>query len=132
VELDPDSAISHFNLGRSYLMNNELPNALDEFTMARRATASPATLVPLGFTYGRMGRTAEARATLEQLKSDAKHTYVPAIYFAMLYAGLNDNATALRELQRAKSEHSDYLVLLPFDPMGDSLRKEPGFAAMFR
>lgn len=132
VELDADSAISHFNLGRAYLMKNELPQALDEFSAARRATASPATLVPLGFTYGRMGRTVEANAALAQLKDESKHVYVPAIYFAMLYEGLNDNASALRELQRAKAEHSDYLVLLPLDPMADSLRKEPGFIGLLQ
>lgn len=49
----------------------------------------------------------------------------------MLYEGLNDNANALLELQRAKAEHSDYLVFLRFDPMADSLQEEPGFATLF-
>lgn len=127
LELDPNSALAHFNLGRAYEMKGMHIEALAEFENAQKITPSPATLVPIGYTMGRAGRKKEAEQMVAQLNAMSRQQYVPAISFAMIYAGMDDKDQAFAALERAKSEHCDYIGFLALEPMADPFRGDPRF-----
>ena len=113
-------------------MQSLYPEAISEFKQARASSANAATLVPIGYAYGRSGNAEEARRYRAEVEQLSKSQYVPAIYFAMIYAGLNDKNQAFKWLDSALKERCDYLVFLRQDPMADTLRDDPRFAELIR
>jgi TolB-like protein/Tfp pilus assembly protein PilF len=132
LELDPNSTLAYFNLGRAYEMKGMHIEALAAFENAQKITASPATLVPIGYTLGRAGRKKEAEQVLVQLNAMSRRQYVPAICFAMIYAGMDDKDQTFAALERAKFEHCDYIGFLPLEPMADPFRGDPRFEKIIR
>jgi len=130
LELDEHSALAHYNLGRAYEQKRLYPEAIAEFEKARLDAPVPATLVPLAHAYAISGKQVEARAALKELERLATTQYVPALYYGVIYTGLNDRDHAFEALERAYDEHCDYLVFLDRDPMADTLRPDPRFAAL--
>ena len=84
--------------------------------------AQPRNLAPLGFVYGRLGRTADARCLLGELTVQADAN--PSLwYFAVeVAAGFGDRVTTLDYLQRARNARSANVVLRVLcDPRFDIL-----------
>ncbi|MFL6301545.1 MAG: tetratricopeptide repeat protein [Terriglobales bacterium] len=127
LELDPESALAHYNLGRAYVMKQSYAEGLAEFHRSYDAMQTPATLLPIGWALARSGQKQQAMAVIEQLKQISQKKYVPPVYFAMIYSGLEDKAATLDALEKAQQEKSDYLIFLPVDPMADFLRDDPRF-----
>ena len=86
----------------------------------------------LGHAYAMAGRTADARKVLAELEDASTKSYVPAYWFALVYAGLDRRAEALRALERAYEERSTVLAYLLIDPRLAPLRDEPRFVALAR
>jgi eukaryotic-like serine/threonine-protein kinase len=86
----------------------------------------------LGHTYAVAGKTAQARRVLGELDAAAADRYVPAYWFALVYAGLGEHGQALRYLERAFEERSTVLAYLLIDPRLTPLRSEPRFVALAR
>lgn len=130
LELDGNSALGHFNLGRLYEIQGRYDDAISEFEQARLNSPNAAPLVPLAHAYAVSGNREAAKEKIAELQQLSKTEYVPAIYFALIYAGLNDRDQAFRWLDKAYDEHCDYLVFLERDPMADPLRSDPRFAKL--
>jgi len=84
----------------------------------------------LGHAYAVAGRTADARKVLAELQAASAKSYVPAYWFALLYAGLGSRPEALRALERAYEERSTVLAYLQIDPRLAPLRQEPRYVAL--
>ena len=69
---------------------------------------------------------------LAQLTAMSRQRYVPAFYFAVIYIAMNDLDRAFAALERAKSEHCDYIGYLPLEPLADPLRHDPRFEKLLR
>jgi tetratricopeptide (TPR) repeat protein len=91
---------------------------------------TPAMLSGLAYAYARSGNKAEAEKILSQMSATAKSQYVSPYYFAIVYAGLGDNETALNWLEKAFEDRSNGLVFLQVEPELDGLRSNPRFAAL--
>jgi hypothetical protein len=76
------------------------------------------------------GKTAQARKILGELHAAESQRYVPAYWFALVYAGLGERDHALRYLERAFDERSTVLAYLLIDPRLASLRSEARFVAL--
>jgi TolB-like protein/Tfp pilus assembly protein PilF len=127
LNLDPDLALAHYNLGRAYVMKHMYDEGLAEFHKSYDSMQIPATLLPIGWGLARSGKKQEALAVVAQLKQIAQKKYVPSVYYAMIYSGLEDKQATLDALEKAKQEKSDYLIFLPVDPMADFLRDDARF-----
>ena len=127
LELDPSSALAHYNLGRAYLMEERNADAISEFQQARANSPNAATLAPVGYAYARSGNTKQAQQYLDQLTQLSRTEYVPAIYFEWIYTGMKDKDQAFRWLNKALTERCDYLVFVNQDPMADVLRDDARF-----
>jgi len=131
LELDPNYALAHFHLGRAYLAKNMYTDAIEEYRKAEASLGeTPAMVMAIGYAEAKAGHPASARKALEQLKEESRSRYVPALYFAALYASLGDSKNGISFLEKAYKEHSDYLIFLNVDPMADALRANPSFQAL--
>ncbi|HEY7482685.1 MAG TPA: protein kinase [Gemmatimonadales bacterium] len=86
----------------------------------------------LGHAYAVAGRSDRARTVLADLRAADRSGYVPAYWFALVYAGLGERDQALRYLERAFEERSTILAYLHIDPRLAPLRGEPRFVSLAR
>jgi hypothetical protein len=62
----------------------------------------------------------------------SEHQHFDPLPIALAYIGLNDKDQAFAWLNRAVANRSPSLVALKVDPIYDSLRSDPRFAAILR
>ncbi len=78
------------------------------------------------------GKTGQTLETIRALENASKKRYVPATYFGMLYAVLDDKAKALKCLEKAYEERADGLTWLNVLPTLDGLRSSARFKDLLR
>lgn len=128
LELDPSYAVALVNIGRAYEMKGMHPQARDAFQkILSVAPDDPALLALMGHEYASSGDKAKALAIVSRLKQLSAHTYVPKMYIALVYTGLQDFDNAFDWLNKAATERCEYLVYLPSEPLADPLRNDPRF-----
>jgi len=133
LELDPDFAEAHFELGRVYARKQMYEDAIDEFRKAFDLSGSePKYLGDLGYAYGLSGNRVEAKKTLEQLVQLSERTYVSPYQIALIYVGLGENEVAFDWLQKAFADHSYWLLFLKIDERMATMRSDPRFADLLR
>ena len=88
-------------------------------------------LMYLGRSLGVTGAHAEGHKVLEELHALSQRRYVPPEYIAIVYEGLGDRAQALNWFEKAYSERSLNVWILP-DPLLDAIRTEPRFQQLMR
>jgi TolB-like protein/Tfp pilus assembly protein PilF len=131
LELDPSYEIALVNLGRAYEQEHKYDLALEAFRkILAAAPEDPAVLALIGHAEAVSGRRSDALQIVSKLQRIRGQIYVPALYFAMIYTGLNDKDKAFEWLGKAFEERCEYLVYLPTEPMADSLRSDPRFTKL--
>jgi TolB-like protein/Flp pilus assembly protein TadD len=131
LELDPSYAIALVNIGRGYEQLGMHQQAREAFqTILTAVPDDPAILALMGHEYGVSGDTANANKILGRLNEVSRKKYVPAIYFAVVYIGLNRKDDAFHWLDKAYDERCEYLVYLGSEPLADPLRSDPRFARL--
>jgi TolB-like protein/Flp pilus assembly protein TadD len=133
IELNPNFFMLHYILARAYARMGLTAEAIAELR-SKGAAAGEVPLVDaaLGLAYGSVGKKGQTEKIVEAFKGGSRKRYVPATYFVMLYAGLNDQEQALTWLERAYEERADGLTWINVDPMVDPLRKQPRFQAIVK
>jgi TolB-like protein/Flp pilus assembly protein TadD len=133
LELDPRNAIALVNIGRAYEMKGMHPQARNAFgKVLAVAPDDPAILALVGHEYALSGDKQKALQTISHLQQLAAHTYVPAIYVALVYTGLHDLDHAFEWLDKATQERCEYLIYLPSEPLADPLRNDPRFSQLMK
>ena len=132
LELDPSYSLAHLHLGRAYTAKGQYSEAISEFQKAGSTADSPAVIMAVGYANAKAGNQSGARQALEQLKKQSAKRYVPAVYFAAIYASLGDTKEGISMLEKAHRDHDAYLAYLKVDPMADPLRANPRFPALLQ
>jgi len=128
LELDPSYAIALVNIGRAYNLLGMHQQAREAFQrILAAAPEDPAILSLLGHEYAVSGDLPKAMKILTQLQQISAKKYVPAVYFAVIYTGLNRKDDAFYWLDKAFEERCEYLVYLRSEPLADPLRGDPRF-----
>ncbi len=131
LEQSPNFLLGEFWLASAYREKRMYPEALRHFrTACSLAPGNPALLTVLGHALAVSGDAAGARAVLGQLQGLSHQRYVPSLYVAVVYIGLNDKGNAFLYLNRAIAEHNDRLIYLAVEPLTDPLRADPRFPAL--
>ncbi|MEO7713733.1 MAG: protein kinase [Gemmatimonadaceae bacterium] len=86
----------------------------------------------LAHAYALIGRTAEARAILDELLVLRRKAYVPGSSIAAVYVGLGELDNALHWLEVAYQGREANLVLLKTFSLWDPLRGDPRFQGIVR
>ena len=117
-------------LGNLAALRGRFGDAVRRYEAAATAIRSSWVLGHLGWGLARAGRTAEARAILEQLRRGPFPGRDGAM--AAVALGLGDHETALAALERAADEHAPEALGLMFDIRYGALRDQPRFRAVVR
>jgi eukaryotic-like serine/threonine-protein kinase len=130
LELEPRFWPAHLYLGKTLAAQGHFQEAIDELKKAGDFTAEP--YATIGYVYGRMGRTADARKVLADLQQQSKTGYVAPSNFAKIYIGLGDKDQAFAWLEKAYEQRDFWLTFLQGDPTFDPLRADARFQALVR
>jgi Flp pilus assembly protein TadD len=80
-----------------------------------------------GAVLAKLGRTAEARAILDELETLRQTDYVDAYHMAILRRALGDTELACAETRRAVDDNSAWLFTIDVDPNMDAVRAHPAY-----
>src|SRR2546426_718945 len=131
LDLDPGFAWGHMILALALTAKGRYAEALAAARkMAALAGDAPTIAGLLGYVAGRAGERAEAQHILTALERRPPGNTAFAI--ALVHMGLGDNEQALRWLQAAYEERSEWLPFLAPSPIFDPLRPDPRFSALMR
>ena len=131
IEMDPSYELSHLVAGQAYAQKGQFERAVAELRKAVDLShGTPMMVSALANTYARAGNKIEAEKLLAQLGAESKTQYVSPYYFAIVYAGLGENETAMDWLDKAFADRSNGLVFLQVEPELDGLRSNPRFIAL--
>jgi len=133
LDLHPEFLVAHEYLGQAYVEESRTKEAVAEFQKLIEASRTDASgKSSLAYAYGRSGNSTQALATVEDLERQSKDKLVPAYYFAIAYAGLDEQAAALQWLQKSYEERDGHLVNLKVHPAFDRLHANPQFQELMR
>jgi hypothetical protein len=80
----------------------------------------------------RLGERSQALQLLKELKATSKKSFVPAFFFALVYAGLEDKDQAFAWLEKAYDERFTRFAYLKLEALWDPLRADHRFSDLLR
>lgn len=133
LEMDPNSGYTHWSIGNVYVQKGRYEEAIAEYQKSIPLSGdSPDEPASLGYAYGLSGKRREAHQVIDELKERSKRSYISPTLIAIIYTGLGEKDQAFAWLDKAYDGRDFILVLLKVEPMFDSLRSDPRFAALMR
>ncbi|HLX85318.1 MAG TPA: winged helix-turn-helix domain-containing protein [Terriglobales bacterium] len=133
LELDPTYQPAYEVLGQVYSVTGKHEDAVVEFEKSVAATRrSSWTLALLGYAHARSGAGSQAMEIVAELETTSKSGFVPALCFALLYAGLEEADQAFAWLAKASDERHNRLAYIKVEALWDPLRSDLRFADLLR
>jgi TolB-like protein/DNA-binding winged helix-turn-helix (wHTH) protein/Tfp pilus assembly protein PilF len=135
IEIEPTYVPPQLILGSVHVEMKLYTEALAQFTRARndaRGNLYPLTLEGLGYTYGAMGRRAEAQQMLLELDEFAKKDAPMQIHKVSVLARLGQTKEAFEILDQQLKGMSVLPYWLKTDPKYESLRLDPAYKEFLR
>ena len=133
IELDSTYAVAYQSMGSLYSAKGMYQEALPLMETATRLDPrNPMFLALLAYVHGDLKQGSDARRILEQLSSQARQRYIPALAFAVVHVGLDEKDQAFVWLEKAYDERASRLAILAEEPTWDRLRSDPRFDNLLR
>jgi TolB-like protein/DNA-binding winged helix-turn-helix (wHTH) protein/Tfp pilus assembly protein PilF len=133
MDMDANFPRAHWFLGGVYVQKRMWQEAITELQKATTLDPEdPDYAAWLGHAYAAVGKTREATAVLERLKSTSSRRYVSPFEMAALCTGLHRKDDAFVWLEKGYEERDSYMACLRFEPTLDPLRSEPRFQTLLR
>jgi serine/threonine-protein kinase len=132
MEMEPGFKNVHFRLGLAYLQKGMYEKAIAKIQDALKISFDRDSVAWVGYAYALMGKEAEARDVLAELKKMAADLYVTSYSFALVHLGLGEIDEAFEWLERGAKEHDYWLAFVLIDPDLDSLRNDPRFESLVK
>ena len=131
LELDENFYMAHFLLGMACEQVSKYEEALASYDRAIKLSGgSPAMIAAPGHAYAVLGRRDDAARVLDKLHAVSARRFLSPYHVAVIHAALGETDQAFDWLGRACDVQSEALIWLAVDPMLDSLRTDPRFAAL--
>ena len=128
LELDSQFVIAHWALGRSYVAQGHLEQAIESF---EKLLGTPPFdtwgIAWLGHTQAAMGHPEKAEEALLRLDQIAKERYVRSYWFALLNLALGRVEECFRFLQRCIEDRDAWVGWIRCDPSFDALQEDPRY-----
>jgi serine/threonine protein kinase/Tfp pilus assembly protein PilF len=133
LEMDPHYAVAYAMLGQAYACKQCYRESLPDLEKySELSHGGPAALALLGYAQARLGDRKAALRMLDELGAVSKRSVVTAFFFALVYAGLEDNGQAFGWLEKACEEQFNRLAYIKVEALWDPLRSDPRFAELIR
>jgi Flp pilus assembly protein TadD len=131
IEMDPNFALAHSQLGQAYLQKGMRDEAIAELQNALQLSGgSPTCMANLARAYAAAGKRGEAEKLLSELKKRSSPGYSHATEIAVIYGALGEKDQAMSWLEKGYEERFNPGVLLR--PGFDPLRSDPRFEELVR
>jgi TolB-like protein/Tfp pilus assembly protein PilF len=134
LDMDPNFPITHYRYSQFLILQSKFGEAVAEMEKAVRSMPESSYYRGLlGYTYGRAGRTEEARKILGELIEEAKTKYVSWLGIAEIYAGLGERDHALAALELAYQQGDTRMDTIRARTEVDSMwATDPRFAELLK
>jgi serine/threonine-protein kinase len=130
-ELEPSFAFAHYALGDAWTRQEQYDRAFAEYNQAiALGGRSVNTVGVLGYACARSGAVDRANELLHELTARAAHSYVSAMWVALIHLGLGDLDSAFGCLERAFDERDGSLILISAAVEFDPVREDPRFKSL--
>lgn len=133
IEIDPEHAFAHNNLGMTLVQKGRCDEGIAEIrkSMALEERNRPIDRVDLAYALAHCGKPKEAREVLRDMEK-ASNLEAASGHIAGLYAILGEEELAFQWLEKAYREHSALLTELKSEFWFENIRTDPRFAALLR
>lgn len=134
LELDPDFIYAHSAIAECYYYTGSHEQAVAAMERASELAGWDTTnaLLVRGFIYAAVGRVAEARALLEELKRRSEREFVSGYEMGRIYVLLGEMDEALRWLNVACDQRVGDMLHILSGPHLTPLKSHPGFEELVR
>jgi tetratricopeptide (TPR) repeat protein len=133
LEIDPNYARAHEDIGRAYEQQGMYRQAVTAFEKAVACSGRSALyLASLAHACALAGQEKEARKLLQELKDVSNTRYVPPFFIALAYSGLGNQSQALAWLDRAYRGRDHHLSWLKVNPRLQPLHSDSRFRDLVR
>jgi len=123
LELDQQYAPAYSALGQAYVQTGRFDLGLAAHKQAiQLSQQNPDYVAMLAYAYALSGNAGKANILLTDLQN--RDHYVSPVYVAMVYTGLKKKDQAFAFLDKAHTEHSEYLSFVKVEPEFDPLRSD--------
>jgi len=131
LEMDPQFAIGHYELGQALEQKKNHDDAIAEFRTAIELSGGNTTFESnLANAYAVSGREEEAMKIAEDLEGRQSENSSTDASIALIYVGLGDNDRAMVWLNKAYQARFNPSILLR--PAFDPIRTDAGFQDLLR
>lgn len=126
LEMDPNFAMAHYQMGQVLAHRGKFDAAIAEFQRAIELSGhSPAFDANLANAYAAAGRTADAQRMAKELAQLQHQNGSVDADIALIYVGLRDDDQAMYWLEKAYQARFEAVMLVR--PQFDPLRRDPRF-----
>lgn len=133
IELDPNVALVHENLGTALEEIGQDDEAINEYLLARSLYGDGEFLLSqLRDAYEGTGMKGFRRKQLQFVLARWDGWHVDAFQIATFYARLNEADAAVAWLQKAAEDHSGMLIWIKMYPDFKNIVSHPGFQTLVR
>jgi TolB-like protein/Tfp pilus assembly protein PilF len=133
LELDPNYEPAFAVLGQVFSLTGQYEEAVAQFEKSVAVTQrSSWALALLGYAHARSRARSHVMEIIAALDTTSKGSFVPALCFALIYAGLEEADQAFAWLARASDERHNRLAYIKVEALWDPLRSDPRFADLLR
>ena len=133
LELDQNFRLANMMLARVYVEKRMFNEAIATTRKVREISADGSEPVAyVAYALAGSGRSAEARADLDEMLRSSGTKWVPPYNIALSYNALGENSKALDHLEKAFAEKDVRMVFLKVETRWNNLRNEPRFASLMR
>jgi TolB-like protein/DNA-binding SARP family transcriptional activator len=130
---DPAFAEAHVTLGRVYIQEGRLAEAIDAFRKGVELRKRDALdVAELAYAYAVAGRRSEAQRLLVELEERSRREYIQPTVLAIVHAGLGQHERAFDWLDRAAAERDGWLAESIFYPTYDPLRSHSRYEPLLQ
>jgi tetratricopeptide (TPR) repeat protein len=133
IELDPHYPVTYWILG---LLLRKMERYGEAIAEGERSVAlsggSPIMRAALAQTLAVAGEQTKANQILDDLLDLSQQKYVASYFLSGIYLGLAQQDRAMDYLEKAKQEHSHWLIYLHIDPAMDALRTNSRFQTLLQ
>jgi tetratricopeptide (TPR) repeat protein len=133
LEMEPNFPAAYQVLGAASLakgMNREVVAVLEKYSAMSQESADALAL--LGYAHARLGGRGRALRIIEKLRATSKKGFVPAFYFALVYAALEDTEQAFMWLEKGYEQRFTRFAYLKLEALWDPLRSDDRFSRLIR
>lgn len=140
LDISPNFPLAKVGLGQTFRIQGKPQKAINRLQEAVRHSEGPKgldasafMLARLGHAYGHAGKFEKARKIRQQLTAEReKGDYIASAHFALIDLGLGNHGQAIKNLERALKNKSEYVTTLAVDPIYSPLHDNPKFRALLK